>query len=147
MLFRSSQDPADFKANPATRSYDRCFVLSTSGNSLPAIPFILTSSLPPAGLYRLDYLYVGFTQVNPHFKGGVIPTATGQVNGTSSTPGACKEYRNGAFVLQAVSDLPTTLYRIESTTNDPSMPTWCASKYGGVFGPSSGLGKIGRAHV
>ena len=27
-------------------------------------------------------------------------------------------------------------------SNDPSMPTWCASKYGGVFGPSSGLGTL-----
>ncbi|MEB3362444.1 MAG: hypothetical protein VKI42_10020 [Synechococcaceae cyanobacterium] len=136
-----TEDPKVTDARP----FDKCFVLSTTstgGTPLTAIPFINipSTSLPPAAspppasspaYYRLDYLYVGFSQADPHFSGGLIPTATGQVNGTRSTPGVCGEYRNGAFVIQAVSDIPSTLYRITSSTPNPTpdVPFSCGGKY------------------
>ncbi len=128
-----TQDPKITDARP----FDKCFVLSTTTTGavpLTAIPFINVpaSERPPAPYNRLNYLYVGFSQMDPHFAGGVIPTATGQVNGTHSTPGVCGEYRNGAFVIQAVSEMPSTLYRIGTTTPNPTagIPFTCSSRYG-----------------
>jgi hypothetical protein len=140
----------DTKNLPNARPFDKCFVLedpaTTTKTTLTAIPFVNTTASPPSqytvgntsgiNYYRLDYLYVGFSQKDPQLAAGVLPTATGLVNGRTSTPGACGEYRNGAFVIQAVSDIPSTLYRLTSSSPDPTtkistrLGTTCAAAYG-----------------
>jgi hypothetical protein len=130
-----TQDPLVKDARP----FDKCFVLedpsiATSGD-LTALRFSIPSTVkttPPLGTYILNKLQVGFSVENPQLQAGIIPTTTWKVNSTNSIPGVCGEYRNGAFVIQAVSKLPDKLYRITDSMSTPLPGTTstCGSKYG-----------------
>ncbi|MEB3200633.1 MAG: hypothetical protein VKK62_08930 [Synechococcaceae cyanobacterium] len=74
---------------------------------------------------QLRALIVGFTDPNAHQLGGIIPTSTGMVNGSRSRPGKGCEYRNGAFVLQAVAGTGAFTGLNPNTPNNVANYTAC----------------------
>ena len=97
------------------RTFDRCFVDSPTSGTPTALKFTAATGTPPSGVNRLEYLNVGFSRNNPHDLAGLMPTTTGLVNVSSPKPGKDNDYRNGAFVIQAVSAIPSTLYRLKDS--------------------------------